>query len=145
MLRKLFLFLAVAAASIGAYAADNFTHDSSVLPQAARDIISNNFKAQVSVVKIDKDFGRISEYEVVLTDGSEIQFDSKGNWRDVEAARGKVVPRAFIPQPISTYVANNQKGATIVGISREGKGYEVELSNGVDMKFDKNGSFKRYD
>lgn len=133
------------ATGIGAYASDHFTHDSSVLPQAAKDIIRNNFKAQVSVIKIDKDFGRVSEYDVVLTDGSEIQFDSKGNWRDVEAARGKVVPDGFVPKAIRSYVADNQRGAGIVSISREGKDYEVELSNGVDMKFGKDGIFKRYD
>ena len=144
MLKKLLLCFAVATVSLCTYA-DDYTHDSSVLPQAARDVIHNNFKARISVVKIDKDFGRISEYEVVLTDGSEIQFDSKGNWKDIEASRGNAVPKAFVPSAIQSYVDRKQKGTKIVGIERKRSGYEIELSNGIDMKFDKNGNFKRYD
>ncbi len=144
MFKKILLCLAVALTPALAFA-DDYTHDATVLPQAARDVIHNNFDAAISVVKIDKDFGRVSEYEVVLTDGSEIQFDNKGNWKDIEAARGKTVPGSFVPNAIQTYVANNQKGAKVVGIERSRGGYEIELSNGIEMKFDKNGNFKRYD
>lgn len=145
MFKKLILTIAVTAMIHGFAFADEYTHDSTILPQAARDVIYNNFKAEISVIKIDKDFGHISEYEVVLTDGSEIQFDSKGNWKDVEAARDKSVPDAFLPSAITEYVSIHQKGAKVVGIERKRYGYEVELSNGIEMKFDKNGKFLRYD
>ena len=145
MIKKLLRCLALAVATVSAAYADEYTHDSTILPQAARDVIHTAFKAEISVIKIDKDFGRVSEYEVVLTDGSEIQFDSKGNWKDVEAARGKSVPGIFVPTAISDYVANYQKGAKIVGIERTRGGYEIELSNGIEMKFDKDGKFQRYD
>ncbi|MDE7160186.1 MAG: PepSY-like domain-containing protein [Muribaculaceae bacterium] len=39
----------------------------------------------------------------------------------------------------------NHKGASIVGIEKERYGYEVELSNGIEMRFDKQGRFVRYD
>lgn len=128
-----------------ASAKDTYAHDASVLPEAARTTIANNFKSKVSVVKIDKDFGRISEYEVTLTDGTEISFDSKGNWENVETNNAKSVPAGFIPKAISDYVAKNQPNTRIVGIDKERNGYEVELSNGVDIKFNKDGQFVRYD
>ncbi len=57
----------------GAYAVvsakDTYAHDASVLPEAARYVIGKNFKSKVSVVKIDKDFGRVSEYDVTLSVG----------------------------------------------------------------------------
>jgi len=126
-------------------AGDKYAHDASVLPQAARTTIANNFKAGVSVVKIDKTLGHINEYEVVLTDGTEISFDNKGNWENVETSNSKSVPSGFIPDAVRKYVAKNQKGARIVGIERERDGYEVELSNGIDMKFNQAGQFLRYD
>ena len=39
----------------------------------------------------------------------------------------------------------NQKGQRIVGVDKERHGYDIELSNGIDMKFDKDGNFLRYD
>lgn len=128
-----------------ACARDEYAHDGSVLPKAAQTVISNNFKAKVSLVKIEKDFGRISEYEVILTDGTEISFDRDGNWDNVEVNNSKSVPASMVPQAIRTYVKNQHTGQRIVGIDKERNGYDIELSNGIDMKFDKAGKFLRYD
>lgn len=128
-----------------AWAKDTYAHDASVLPQAARTVISNNFKADVSLVNIDKDFGRISEYEVILTDGTEISFDRNGNWENVEVNNVKSVPTSMVPKTIRDYVAKQHAGQRIVGIDKERNGYDIELSNGIDMKFDKAGRFQRYD
>ena len=61
-------------------------------------------------MKIDKDFGRISEYEATLTDGSEITFDRDGNWKEIETNIEKSVPYAFVPTAISTFVKKNNPG-----------------------------------
>ena len=82
---------------------------------------------------------------MILTDGSEITFDSKGNWENVETPNNKSVPSFFIPKAVADFVKTNQSGAKVVGIEKERHGYDVELSNGIDMKFDKNGKFIRYD
>ncbi len=145
-MKRLLAILALAATvALGASAKDTYAHDASVLPEAARNTISNNCKATVSVVKIDKDFGRVSEYEVILNDGTEISFDAKGNWKNVETNKSKSVPSGFIPEGVRKYVAANHKGLHVVGIEKERKGYDVELSNGVDMKFTQDGKFIRYD
>lgn len=144
---KKFLLSLVAIVGIALFtqAKDTYAHDASVLPKAAQTVIAKNFKAKVSVVKIDKDFGRISEYEAILTDGTEISFDRDGNWENVEVGNNSSVPAAFVPEAIRRYVAANQSGQRIVGIDKERHGYDVELSNGVEMKFDKAGTFLRYD
>lgn len=145
-MKKLLLILAVIfGIGISANAKDTYTRDESVLPQAAKSTISNNFKAKVSLIKIDKTLGFVSEYEVILSDGSEISFDKNGNWEDVEVARGNEVPTGFIPTGVRNYVNQNHKGQKIESIDKERSGYEVELSNGIDLKFDTNGKFIRYD
>lgn len=141
----LFTMIAVLGISTAAMAKDTYAHDASVLPEAARTVLANNFKAQVSLVKIDKDFGRVSDYEVILTDGTEITFDRNGNWDNVEVGVNGNIPSAFIPNEIAQYVKKNQPGQKIVGIDKERSGYDVELANGVDMKFNKQGQFVRYD
>lgn len=145
-MKKLLLsMLAILGIAVCAQAKDTYTHDASVLPEAARTLIADNFKAQVSVVKVDKDFGRISEYEAVLTDGTEISFDRQGRWDNIETDRAGSVPAALVPQTIREYVARAQQGMRIVGIDKERHGYDVELSNGVEMRFDKTGNFLSYD
>ncbi len=145
-MKKIVLMLAIALGlTFAASAKDTYAHDASVLPEAARTTISNNFKAKVSVVKIEKTMGRVDEYEVVLTDGTEISFDRSGNWDNVEVANNASIPKSLIPKGISEYVKKNHSGTRVVGIDKERSGYEVELSNGIDMKFDRNGNFIRYD
>ncbi len=146
MIRKfLFALVAIIGISTTAMAGDKYAHDASVLPKAAQTTLANNFKSKVSVVKIDKDFGRISEYEVVMMDGSEITFDKDGNWKEVEVNISKSVPSGFVPAAITNYVKANQKGQKIVGIEKTRGGYDIDLSNGVEMKFDKAGNFVKFD
>lgn len=126
-------------------ARDNYSHDVNVLPKAAQVILKNNFKADVSHIKIDKDWGKISEYDVVLTDGSEISFDRNGNWKDIEVRANASVPDNLIPPTILSYVKQTQKNVKITGIEKNRSGYEVELSNGVEMKFNSAGKFLKFD
>lgn len=130
---------------ITASARDTYTHDTNVLPMAARTVLKNNFKGDISVIKIDKDWGRVSEYEVILTDGTEVTFDRAGNWTDIESSRKSNVPDKMVPQNILNWVKKNQKGTKIVGIEKERSGYTIELSNGVEAKFNTSGFFLRYD
>jgi len=145
-MKRLLLSLALAVAVVlGVSASGKYAHDASVLPEAARATIAANFKAKVSVVKIDKDFGRISEYEVVLSDGTEIDFDRAGNWKNVETNRSVSVPSGFVAEPIKDFVKAKHPGTKIVGVEKKRGGYEIDLSNGIDIKFDTEGRFKKYD
>lgn len=137
--------MAMFAGIFSASARDTYSHDINILPVAAQTIVKNNFKADVNHIKIDKDWGRISEYDVILTDGTEITFDRNGNWKDIEVRRNSSVPSALIPGAISSFVKQNQKNTTITGIEKNRSGYDVELSNGVEMKFSSDGKFLRYD
>lgn len=106
----------------------------SELPKAAQSFITKYFPND-QVRKVEKDNGRRGmEYEVDFTSGAEVDFTSDGNWKEVKAARGTSVPSAVIPTAITKYVATNFKGQTIVEISRKRGGYEVELSNGSELK-----------
>ncbi len=143
---KKFLFALIAVfAAVSVHAKDEVSHDPAILPEAARSVIKKNYKAEISFIKIDKDFGRVKDYEVILTDGSEVKFDRQGNWTEVESKRNGSVPSFFVPKTISDYVKKNHSGQKIVSIDKERNGYEISLSNGIDIKFGKQGEFKRYD
>lgn len=145
MKRFIVTILAAAALTLSIQA-DEFSRNESTLPEAARTTVSNNFDAKVGVIKIDRTLGKIKEYEVTLTDGTRIDFDEHGNWKDIEVPAGKAVPSKLIPEPIRKSVAELQRGQKVTGIERRsGGGYEVELSNGIEMRYDKLGQFEKYD
>lgn len=47
-------------------------------------ILKNNFQAPISIVQRDK-----HAYEVYLSDGTELEFESDGSWKEIES---KVFP-----------------------------------------------------
>ena len=139
------LFVA-AAAMCGLQAhADTYSTDPSALPQTARGIIEKSFpKAEIGMIKTDTHILGTDDYEVKFTDGSEIEFDSKGDWSSVDCVR-RAVPQEFVPKAISNYVKTNLRGVAIVKIERNRYGYEIELADGVEVKFDKECRFRSVD
>lgn len=148
MKKTLSLFCAIfmaLALSFSAQARDKYSHDASSLPPAATVFLDKYFKAEVSLVKIDKSFGRVSEYEVILRDGTEVTFDGSGNWKEIETSVKSKVPDKIVPQAIITYVKSHQNKSVIIGIEKDRRGYDVTLANGVEIEFDSAGNFLRYD
>jgi predicted nucleotide-binding protein (sugar kinase/HSP70/actin superfamily) len=77
-----------------------------------------------------------NEYDVVLTDGSKMEFTSKGEWKSVEC-KGGAVPADIVPKQIKQYVAKNYPDAKILKIDRDYREYEVYLSNRLELTFNK--------
>lgn len=146
-MKKLLLAMAIMLVGcLAAVAGGKVYHDGSMLPEAAKAMISKNFKSTVSLVKVETDFGRVSEYEVVLTDGTEVSFDRSGNWKEVDTSVNSQVPSSLMPKSVIDYVKQNHKGTRIVGIENKGnRGFEITLSNDIDLLFDARGTFLRYD
>ena len=126
--------LAGIAASMSAFVYAGTPIAQSELPKAAQTFLTKHFPGD-NVKKAEKDQGRRGmEYEVDLTSGAEIDFRDNGDWKEVKAAKGKAVPTAIVPAAIAKHVSTNYSGQTIVEISRKRGGYEVELSNGTELK-----------
>lgn len=142
--RTIIAILALALGA-GACSSETITHDASKLPEKARNVISRNFTSAISLVEEETTGLGQKEYEVTLTDGSEISFTSSGEWTSVDTPNNLSVPEGMVPTAIARFVAEKHAGANIVGIEREKKGFEVELSNGVDIVFDAAGNFVKYD
>ena len=114
------------------------------LPAAARAFIEEYFpETAVSYVKKDKELTKTT-YEVVLQDGTEMEFNGKGQWDNVDC-KNRAVPAALIPTAITEYVNTNFPGQVIVNIDKELHGYEIELSSDLDLKFDKDGKLIKVD
>ena len=109
------------------------------LPIEAQTFIKTYFP-EVPISYAKKDYEGLScKYEVRLNDGTEINFSKKGVWDKVDCQTSEV-PAALIPQMIANYVQTNYAGSVIVKIDKERYGHQIELSNDLEFKFDKNGN-----
>ena len=85
------------------------------------------------------------DYDVTLSDYTKIEFDGnllrgKLEWDEVDCKHStvyKAVPSTLIPVEISTHVAKYHSDYSIVKISKDRRGWEIELSNGIEIEFDR--------
>ena len=105
------------------------------LPAQAQTFLTTHFSG-LDATHVEQEGSTDSPtYSVRLSDNTEIDFDQQGQWTEVDC-KTKAVPAAIIPQGIADYVAANYPDLTIVQIDKEPYGYEIELSNDLDLKFD---------
>lgn len=111
------------------------------LPASARTFVSQYYPAaNIVFAQKDKD-----EYEAVLSDDTRIEFNKQGDWSDVDAPVGQAVAKGFYPEAIDTYVEANYPGAAINEISKERRGYDVDLTSDIDLIFSSDGTFLALD
>ena len=107
------------------------------LPAAAKAFIKAHFPGR-PIAYAEKDGFLNPTYEAQLVDGTQIDFDKDGNWDKVDCNLN-AVPTALIPASIAAYVHSNFPDCFIVKIDKERYGFEIELSNDLELKFNKQG------
>lgn len=107
------------------------------LPDAAKTFISTYFPGMdISYVKSEREFlGR--NYEVAFVNGDKLEFDSDGNWVEVDC-RYNAVPTQLIPETISKYVSDHYPNAKILKYDRGDRNHEIKLNNHLELTFNKN-------
>lgn len=135
-----FAFFVLGVASI--YADNDKIINKSQLPAQAQQFLNENFSGvKISYAKQEKDFLSRS-YEVMLADGTKLEFSSKGNWEEVDCRYGEV-PTNIIPAPIAKYIKDNYPNEKVLKIERDRSNYELKLSNRLELTF--NQDFKIID
>ena len=135
-MKKTFLTLFLMTTMFGAAYADSREKPTSVDKQAAQEFLSAHFKDLTVAYAVEEQKYTGKEYEVVYTDRTEIEFRSDGQWESV-GRKYSPVPASIVPQPIQTFVSgSNYPGQFIRQIDRNAYTWEVELSNGLEIKFD---------
>lgn len=115
------------------------------LPSQAQTFVQTHFAdKQIAAVYRDNDISD-KDFEVIFTDGANIDFNKRGDWDEVEDRDADGVPEDIIPAPIRQFVSDRHPGQYVVQIGKEGNKYDVELNTDIEIVFDKNGNFVRYD
>lgn len=106
------------------------------LPAKAQTLLNNHFNGQ-KVMLATIESGVVSRsYDVVLQNGTKLEFDKKGNLTEIDCKQG-IVPALLIPQAIKNYLKDNYAGLSVKKIEMNKNEYEVELANGLDLTFNK--------
>lgn len=117
---------------------DKVTQDTTTLPAESRLFLSDHYpEAAVSHIKIEKNLLGTKGYDVILTNGVNVEFNRAGKWKEVEGHR-TVIPEALVPPAIIMYVRNNFADKEIVSIEKERRDCKIKLNNGLELLFDRN-------
>ena len=148
MKRILSLTLALVAlvslVTLSLHAGSDRVIQSKQLPKAAQLFLAKHFAGRaVSFAKEDRDFSGTT-YDVRLADGTEVEFTSAGEWKEVDG-KHTALPLIFIPAQIVKTIQSQHAGDAIVHIERKRRGYQVELASGLEVLFNTRFQLVGYD
>jgi hypothetical protein len=117
------------------------------LPVVSKTFIDTHFADVGITAMVRERDGLDVDYTVYLANGFEVDFNKSGDWDDVDG-HFQPVPEsilALLPQPLLQHIATTFPNLSIVGVNKERYGYEISLSNDLELKFDTNGRFTGID
>ena len=106
------------------------------LPAKAQALLTKHFSNQKVVLATIESNVIGKNYDVVLRNGTKLEFDKKGNLTEIDCKQG-TVPTQLIPQAIKNYLKANYARQSVKKIEMNKNEYEVELTNGLDLTFNK--------
>lgn len=109
----------------------------SQLPAVSQQVIKSHFAGK-KVAMAKQETGLLDKnYEVVFTSGEKVEFDKKGNWKEIDC-KLSAVPAKLIPAKIASYLKSNYPGVKVLKLEKGNNEYEVNLANGMEITFNKN-------
>lgn len=106
------------------------------LPAKAQTLLSQYFNGQKLMLATIESGVVSRSYDVVLQNGTKLEFDKKGNLTEIDCKQA-TVPAKLIPQAIRNYLKENYPAQAVKKIEMNKNEYEVELANGLDLTFNK--------
>lgn len=113
------------------------------LPENVKNFVTQNFaNAKIQTALHEKNTLEGDEYKVQLADGTKLEFDQEGNWKEVSKEKQAIENLTFLPAALTDYVKNNYPTDGVEKVEKKPQGFEVDLHpNDVELKFDQNGNF----
>jgi len=112
------------------------------LPVPATEFISKHFPAHnIQSVMKDMDSSGRMEFEVKTDDFVKIEFSQTGEWKEVESNSKTGLVTTFLPEKIREYLQSHYSDEKVEKAEKGLRGYEIELMNDVELKFNLKGEF----
>ncbi|MFR9502889.1 MAG: PepSY-like domain-containing protein [Rikenellaceae bacterium] len=144
-MKKLLFAIVATLCTIATLSAEERVIDQQALPKLAQTFISTHYAAdKVSIATMERGMFD-TDYKVILTSGVKIEFDQRGNWTEIEGKRNSEVPMAVVPSEIVNHVSQNFPANKIMQIDRDKRYVDIELDNGLELKFNAAGKLIEVD
>lgn len=121
---------------LGTFASCDRTVSVDKLSNEAKQFVAAHFNG-VEILSVRKDGFK---YDVLLFDGTEIEFKCNGQWKEVDCGMNPLPAGILLPNT-AQYLAAKFPMNFPTHVKYEHRRYEVEMDNDLDLVFDKNGSF----
>lgn len=131
-MKKIGLVLGLMVAGVAAFAKPAVPVDT--IPQPAKDFIAKNFAGNTAAYA---ERGNKS-WEVVLDDGTEIEFTAAGEWNDIESYTN--IPASVLPKAVADKIASEYAGQSIRKVEKERGVYKVKFENRRTIRISENGT-----
>lgn len=103
--------------------------DYTTIPRDARSFIHKHFR-HLTIAECDREFSS-GKLEVKFTDGTEVEFDAKGRWIEIDAPDHSVISsrilKGVLPHRAIRTLEHYRADKDVESIKREHNGYKIEL------------------
>ncbi len=113
------------------------------IPATSKNYITTHFPDQKIAQAIKEVDDLKTSYVVYLDNAVKLEFNKSGEVRKIEG--NSKLPDTVIPSQILSYVNEHYPNEFIKKWELDDNRQDVELSNGWDLEFDRNGNFLRID
>lgn len=129
-------------------AGSSFAQGTGILPQKAQDFVEEHF-SDATLAEVDKQDGwfnwdKNEMYEVKFTNGIKLDFDRDGEVTEIDSKNGEKIPEEIIPENIRSYV-QSEYNSQIISWELDDDEQDVELADGTEIEFDRQGNFRKLD
>lgn len=136
-MKKAWLILAGALVATLAFAEDIEKKSSfQELPERAQSFINTYFEG-VKIKKVTKtidEYTFVEEFDVVLANKTQLEFDMVGSWNEIVVKSKKVnMPRFIYPNRVNETIDKQFFDKKIVKVSNDGMEYEFKFKDGSEV------------
>lgn len=111
------------------------------VPSQVQNFVKKHFPEN-QIVKYKMEVSqRKTEYEIKLDEKTELDFNQ--DFQLIEGDSKLGLPLSVLPKKIVDYISENQPNVAVKEWETKSYGQKAELTNGVDLYFDKDGNFVR--
>ena len=136
-MKKIIALLAVALVASMAWAEDLEKKVSlQELPEKAQEFLNTYFEGVKvkKVIKTTDAYTFVEEFDVYLSNKTQIEFDMVGAWNEITLKNKKVeMPRFIYPNRVVDTIDNQYADKKIVKVSNDGMEYEIKFKDGSEV------------
>lgn len=140
MKKILMLFVLLSCISFSVLADDDRPVSIDALPREIKEFISTQFEGK----KISYATREWNSYDVFLEGGIKVEFRGL-QWDEIGGYNLPANVLNLLPEKAVDYLRQTFKDTGVCEINKEKYGYEVKLTNGLEVMFLKDGTFLKYD